>query len=657
MGVDLDMKEIFEIFFEESSEGLDLMETGLLGLDLGAANLDVINDVFRSAHSIKGGAATFGFLEISGFTHEVETLLDQLRSGERQVTEETVETLLRSVDCLREMLDALKHDAEFDGAIAASVQQRIVGILESKPEKVEKRGKRNYQMTSWRIGFNPTPAFFSAGCDPQRIFEELRRLGTLDVECHVDSLKTLEEFDPGLCYLSWTLAFHCKHDKAAIEEVFAWVSDYCQIEIEAVQSAPASAAFRAASPVKKADTANESSSIRVGIDKVDTLLNLVGELVITQSQLRRCGDEYSPENLASLQGGLMELERYTRELQESAMCIRMLPINVSFSRFPRLVRDLSLKLGKKVELKFSGENTELDKNVLEKMSDPLVHLVRNSLDHGIETPEKRVAAGKPEAGVLHIGASQENGNIVIRVEDDGAGLNHVLIRKKAIERGLIAEDDELSDDQVNSLIFHPGFSTIENVSDVSGRGVGMDVVRRNIKELGGRLDVQSRRGIGSVFSIRLPLTLAILDGQLVSVDDNVYIFSLPSVVETVQVARDEVKDIVGSGSVYRVRNDYIPVIRLREAFNLGARPGEYDAELLIIVESDGYRMGLFVDDLLEQQQVVIKSLETNYRKVDGLAGATILGDGRVALIVDVPGLMQMLVNTNTIRVNSRTVAA
>jgi len=291
------------------------------------------------------------------------------------------------------------------------------------------------------------------------------------------------------------------------------------------------------------------------------------------------------------------------------------------------------------------------------MSDPLVHLVRNSLDHGIETPEERTRAGKPEAGVLHISASQENGNIVIRVEDDGAGLNHALIRKKAIERGLISEDDQLSEDQLNSLVLHPGFSTSEEVSDVSGRGVGLDVVRRNIKELGGRLDVQSQQGVGSVFSIRLPLTLAILDGQMVSVDDDVYIFSLPSVVETVQVARDDVKDIVGGGSVYRVRNDYIPVIRLREAFNLGTRTGNYDSELLIIVESDGHRMGLFVDDLLEQQQVVIKSLEANYRKVDGLAGATILGDGRVALIVDVPGLMQLLINTNTIRVNSRTAAA
>ena len=341
------------------------------------------------------------------------------------------------------------------------------------------------------------------------------------------------------------------------------------------------------------------------------------------------------------------LERHTRELQESAMQIRMLPIGASFSRFKRLVRDMSTKLGKKVELKLSGENTELDKTVLEKMSDPLVHLVRNSLDHGIEMPADRIAAGKPETGVLHLSAYHEGGNIVIKVSDDGAGLNRSKILQKAIERGIVAAGEVLSDDQINNLIFQPGFSTADQVSDLSGRGVGMDVVRRNILDLGGRIDLQSTLGQGSTLKIRLPLTLAILDGQLVRVGDQVYIFSLLSIVETVLVSKGQISKVVGTGNVYRLRDDYIPVIRLHEAFNMSSETlfsdsEEKKGELLVVVESDGKKMGLFVDELMEQQQVVIKSLEENYLPVKGLAGATILGDGNVALIIDVPGLVHSI---------------
>ncbi len=654
MSVDQDMKEIFEIFFEECAEGLDVMESGLLGLEHGGDDVEVINDVFRAAHSIKGGAATFGFADVADFTHGVETLLDQLRAGERHTSGDVVEVLLASVDCLRGMLDSMANESDIDSAGARGVQSRIAAILDSASEPGPVADADAGAPETWIIHFAPGSDLLQAGNDPLRIFEELRSLGPLNVECDSGQLPRLEQLDPEECHLEWALRLETAAGRQAIADAFGWVTDSSIVDIRA---APTTAPERpAGSPRPAARAGQESSSIRVSTDKVDTLLNLVGELVITQSMLKRCGEDYRPENVGDLRDGLMELERYTRELQESAMQIRMLPINVSFSRFPRLVRDLSAKMGKKVDLRFSGENTELDKNVLEKMSDPLVHLVRNSLDHGIESPEERAAAGKAEAGILHISASHEGGNIVIRVEDDGAGLNRERILDVAVSRGLVSRDDPLSDEQINHLIFHPGFSTATTVSDVSGRGVGMDVVRKNIKDLSGRLEVQSTPGEGSVFTICLPLTLAILDGQLVSLDDNTYIFPVASIVETVQVSRDEVGDILNAGRVYRTRDRYIPVVRLRDALNVDDAP-DREAQLLVIVESDGHTMGLFVDDLLEQQQVVIKSLEENYRKVDGLAGATILGDGRVALIVDVPGLIQQLIGTHAIAHSGRTVAA
>ncbi len=654
MSVDQDMKEIFEIFFEECAEGLDVMESGLLGLEHGGDDVEVINDVFRAAHSIKGGAATFGFADVADFTHGVETLLDQLRAGERHTSGDVVEVLLASVDCLRGMLDSMANESDIDSAGARAVQSRIAAILDSASEPGPVADADPGAPETWIIHFAPGSDLLQSGNDPLRIFEELRSLGPLNVECDSGQLPRLEQLDPEECHLEWALRLETAAGRQAIADAFGWVTDSSIVDIRA---APTTAPERSAGPPGPAARAGqESSSIRVSTDKVDTLLNLVGELVITQSMLKRCGEDYRPENVGDLRDGLMELERYTRELQESAMQIRMLPINVSFSRFPRLVRDLSAKMGKKVDLRFSGENTELDKNVLEKMSDPLVHLVRNSLDHGIESPEERAAAGKAEAGILHISASHEGGNIVIRVEDDGAGLNRERILDVAVSRGLVSRDDPLSDEQINHLIFHPGFSTATTVSDVSGRGVGMDVVRKNIKDLSGRLEVQSTPGEGSVFTICLPLTLAILDGQLVSLDDNTYIFPVASIVETVQVSRDEVGDILNAGRVYRTRDRYIPVVRLRDALNVDDAP-DREAQLLVIVESDGHTMGLFVDDLLEQQQVVIKSLEENYRKVDGLAGATILGDGRVALIVDVPGLIQQLIGTHAIAHSGRTVAA
>lgn len=661
MSVDMDMKEIHDIFFEESEEGVDVMESGLLGLEPGNADSELINTIFRAAHSIKGGAATFGFTAISEFTHGVETLLDQLRSNQRAVNEDLVEVLLGAVDCIRSMVEALKGDAELDLEAISSCQQRINELLGSSPDvesvsdKVEVAAEGRDCV--WTISFKPDESIFKTGNEPLRIFRELEALGELRVTAALKEGVDFNTMDPESCYCNWDLELKTTAGRADIEAAFDWVKEQCELSISPRESSEATATVeampkavaekdeqQAAKPA--ANNSRDSGSIRVNIDKIDTLLNLVGELVITQSMLARFGDDDNGRvSKEGLRDGLMVLERHTRELQESAMQIRMLPISSSFSRFKRLVRDISSKLGKKVELVLSGEDTELDKTVLEKMSDPLVHLVRNSLDHGIEMPEQRLAAGKSEVGTLKLSAYHEGGSIVIEVEDDGAGLNAKKIHQIAIERGVVNEGDQLSEEQIHHLIFQPGFSTAEQVSDLSGRGVGMDVVRRNIADLGGRIDIHSKQGKGSCLKIRLPLTLAILDGQLVRVGDDVYIFSLRSIVETVLVPPEQIKRLAGGSVVYRLRDDYIPIVRLRERFGLScSRPRktylEHDGELMVVVESDGKRLGVFVDELLDQQQVVIKSLEENYMPVTGLAGATILGDGNVAMIIDVPGLVR-----------------
>lgn len=368
---------------------------------------------------------------------------------------------------------------------------------------------------------------------------------------------------------------------------------------------------------------------------------MVGELVITQSMLSQVGDNFTEDMLPQLIDGLAQLERNTREMQEGVMRIRMLPISFAFNRFPRLVHDLTDKSGKQVDLKLTGEQTELDKTVMEKIGDPLVHLVRNSLDHGLETPEVRLAAGKCEAGTLKLNAYHQGGNIVIEIEDDGAGLDEDKIFNKAVEKGLVNKTDNLSPEKIHELIFMPGFSTADVVSDISGRGVGMDVVRKNIHSLGGSVEIASKQGSGTKFTILLPLTLAIMDGQTIRVANENYILPLVSIVESIEIKTTDIKQVSGKGELYKLREDYVPVIRLYDVFNIEPLITDLEEGLLVVVEGDGQKVGLFIDDLLGQQQVVIKSLETNYRKVVGLSGATILGDGTVALILDVPGLISL----------------
>ena len=697
----IDISQFLDTFYEESFEGLDTMETELLGLNPGEADAESINTIFRAAHSIKGGSGTFGLMNVADFTHVLETLLDEMRDGRRDVTQPAVDLMLASVDVLREMLTALRNSEEVDTVRVAEVHDQLEALLKGDAAGTddgviegteagadESNNVAEISAVGWNICFKPLAHLFKTGNDPVRIIKELSELGPIKATVDLSAMPEFDLLDPEECCLAWQIELTSDATEEQVKDVFSWVDEDCELVIEAIATdaveahdvsetelvpetssepvaevvtseadpvpvaevaapiiesvpAPVEAVNKPVAAVAKKTAPAESGSIRVGIDKVDALINMVGELVITQSMLNQLGEDFTMDRVQRLQEGLAELERHTRELQENVMQIRMLPISFSFNRFPRLVHDLSSKLNKKIELKMSGENTELDKTVMEKIGDPMVHLVRNSLDHGIELPEDRVAKGKPEIGVLHLNAYHQGGNIVIEINDDGAGLNTDRILAKAIEKGIVGENESLSDDKIHELIFAPGFSTAEVVSDVSGRGVGMDVVKRNIRDLGGVVEVKSKKDVGSTFTIRLPLTLAILDGQLVRLGDETYIVPLVSIIESLQIKAESVSTIAGGAELYRLRDEYLPIIRLHEIFEIAPVNSELVNGLLVVVEGDGQQAGIFVDDLLGQQQVVIKSLETNYKKVEGLSGATILGDGTVALILDVAGLVTL----------------
>jgi two-component system chemotaxis sensor kinase CheA len=538
-------------------------------------------------------------------------------------------------------------------AAAAVVSAQVAAIASATPAAAE----RAASVHRWRIQFRPYPQLFAHGNDPLRMLRELADLGDLHVTVSTKNVPELCELDPESCYLSWELTVDTDATREVIDQVFDWAEGDCELQIRdenagaaAVIAKPISIAAEtkpvetpraavAEEPTKQ--SLGDGSSIRVSTEKVDELMNTVGELVITQSMLTQLGTKLGGSLAEQIRAGLAQLERNVRELQESVMRVRMLPISFVFSRFPRMVRDLSGRLGKQVELKVTGDQTELDKTVLEKIGDPLVHLVRNSVDHGIEMPQARAAAGKPAVGVVSLEAYHKGGNIVVEVSDDGGGLQQERILAKARERGLVGANETLNDEQVYDLIFMAGFSTADQATDISGRGVGMDVVRRNIKELGGNIEVRSTTGRGSRFIITLPLTLAIVDGQSVSVGTETYIVPLVTIIESLQLQPGGVSRIAGQQEVFWFRDGYVPVVRLHEVFGVQPRAAELHQGLIMVVEGEGRRVGLFVDDLLGQQQVVIKSLETNFRRVDGVSGATILGDGAVALILDVPGLIRV----------------
>jgi two-component system chemotaxis sensor kinase CheA len=689
----IDMSQFHRVFFEEAAEHLANLENLLVTIDVAAPSAEQLNAIFRAAHSIKGGSGTFGFHEMAEVTHELESLLDRVRKGDLDLRSDMVDVLLSAGDLLRAQLAHYRGEGDAPEVAVDAMCGRIRACMKASTAAATPAvgnasagaaGKRQLEL---RFAV-PQDAHSSL----EGLLVELSALG---------SVRTGDggANDP---FRVWVLLTDAS--EADIRERFAFVVDPASVTIAPVAAATAPAAPVAANakadapetgfgffddapgspahgpdpgygffaplpavpqpesaetkpsarkdgnganagvaPAKAASerpTAAVESSIRVGVDKVDEMINLVGELVITQAMLTQTAAGIDPVAHERLLSGLAQLERNTRDLQEAVMSVRMMPIAVVFNRFPRVVRDVAGKLNKQVELKTEGEGTELDKGLIEKIADPLTHLIRNSLDHGIEPPDKRVALGKPEKGTISLKAFHRGGSIVIEVGDDGAGLNRDKILAKAKSRGMPVSDS-MSDQEVWQLIFEAGLSTAEVVTDVSGRGVGMDVVRRNIRELGGRVEIESALGVGTRISVRLPLTLAILDGMSVGVSGETFILPLNHVIESLQVSEQEVRSISGAGRVISVRGEYVPVVALQQVFGLAPPTRSSNGGVMVILESDGATTALLVDELLGQHQVVIKSLESNYRKVAGVSGATIMGDGRVAMILDVPALVKL----------------
>jgi two-component system chemotaxis sensor kinase CheA len=670
----VDLSQFIPSFLEESFEGLELMESSLLNLEQG--DDETINSIFRAAHSIKGGAGTFGFNNVTEFTHLVETLLDEMRDGRRNIEQDDVELLLESVDCMRLLIEAIRDEDECDSEKIAENSALLAKTLAVGGSEItetttidssQSNNESSQNIATWQISFIPEHHLVQTGNDPLLLFNALADLGEITLVANAKELPALNDIDAEELYLSWQLTLQSNASENDIKEVFEWVEDECQLIITKEESteenemtldkvipneSPVSATTPEEKPPQKLSTnkpaadkpvkaKNDLGSIRVGVDKVDSLINLVGELVITQSMLSELGNDFDLSKVERLNSGLEQLLQNTKELQESVMRIRMLPISFAFNRFPRLVHDLSKKTGKEIELILKGEQTELDKTVMEQIGDPLVHLVRNAVDHGIEPAEVRLANGKPEKGTIMLDAYHQGGSIIIEISDDGGGINRQAVFNKALEKGIVDESTTLSDSQVFDLLFEPGFSTAKEVSDISGRGVGMDVVKKNIQSLGGRIQVESEEGKGSTFRVHLPLTLAILDGQLVRVGGETYIIPLITIVESLQPQKELINRVSGDMVLYRLREDNVPVIPIYQLFNIPCEFDNIESALLVVVEADGQKIGLMVDDLLAQQQVVIKSLNDNYQQVEGISGATILGDGSVAMILDVTGIISM----------------
>jgi two-component system chemotaxis sensor kinase CheA len=606
-------------FVQEAADLIGEMEEHLLVLEQAPGDQDRLDALFRCVHSLKGGSGAFGFPEMARLTHDLEERLEQCRSGRLPVDRRLVDLLLSAVDQLRGMLAGPRDEAPSSKLQAPSPEFRL-----------------------YRIDFRPNPQIFERGMDPLQVLRGVAEAGELvEVTADLSGLPPLAEMDPERCCLAWTIKARAA-GREELEDIFEFIREESLVQIAELPDPQPDAVSPSSSPPIGGEgrVRGEAPTLRVATEKVDRLINLVGELVISQSMVSDLASSFSPEKLPRLQEAVAQVERHTRELQERVMAVRMVPVGSLFSRFHRLVRDLAARSGKEISLQISGEETELDKAVIELMADPLTHLIRNAADHGVEPPETRTARGKPAQGVIHLSAFQEGGRIVLEVEDDGRGLDRERIVRKAVAEGLVDGAADLSDEEVWALIFRPGFSTSEEVSEVSGRGVGMDVVRKNVESLGGSISVRTRGGHGTRFTIRLPLTLAILEGQCLQVGEQVFILPLVAITESIQPRRGDVKLVVGRGEAVHLRGEFIPVLRLHSLFGIAPRSHDAAGGLLVIVESEGRKAALLVDDLLEQQQVVLKSLETNFRKVEGIAAATILGDGRVALILDVPGLIR-----------------
>jgi two-component system chemotaxis sensor kinase CheA len=692
-------------FFDECAEALQQIENGLTAIRDGEGDAETINAVFRAVHSVKGGAGIFGFEDLIGFAHVFETVLDAMRSNKLSSTPESLDVLLSANDVLTDLITMARTGqpiaADF-GATQKAALEALLGKCGEAPTDDEGPaadfddldfmpvradnfddipGERRFQ-----ISFRPKADMLRRANEPLYIVRELRKLGTLELVADLERLPPLSEIDADSAYIGWTGTLTTTQGREQIQEVFEFVSDDCEIDITELDppmpsfepvavelppeppapiaempSALAPAAAPAvpeplpevagapsivppAEPTRTAAPALKpaATTMRVELEKIDRVVNMVGELVIAQAMLGQIVHGLPEEASSRLAQVLEEVIHHTRELKDSVMSMRAQSIGAVFQRMPRLVRELAAKTGKKVRLEMHGENTEVDRSIIERLGDPLTHIIRNSIDHGIETPATRLAAGKPEEGTVRLAADHRGGRIVIEVSDDGGGIDSERVLKKARERGLVAADAQLTEDEINNLIFMPGFSTAETVSDISGRGVGMDVVRRNIQEVGGRISLKSDRGRGMVITLALPLTLAVMDGMVIKVGLETYVIPMSAIVECLRPRSNEMHNLLGGRGVLQLRGNVVPLVHLGDLLDVGAAPSASEERVVIIADvGDNTRFGIIVDELCGHQQVVVKSLEESYGAVPGVAGATILGNGRVALILDVEKLSDL----------------
>lgn len=667
--IDAAMDRFRLTYFEECAELIEAAYARLADLSEGRQDGDTLDALFRAIHSIKGGGGAFGFDRMVGFAHHFESLLDLVRSRKVEPTADIADLLTRALDVLSDLISSAKSGSPLADGFEASVKLELqqATVSGSKAQEVAQPGAasgtiaaKTQSRRTISIRFQPRTELYQRANEPQLLVRELQKLGDVTIVADLSRLPDIDALDPDEAYIGWDIRLDsdCSLDK--VEEVFEFVTGDCELQIceaatrHEVQTslgqvdAPARAepAPRDAPPRKMSEAtdgkpvaADTKQSIRVDVDRVDRVVNLVGELVINQSMLRQLGSELPVDVAPNLIAGLDNLSQHLRELQESVMAMRAQPVKSVFSRMPRLVRELSAQLGKEARLLISGEGTEIDKTVVEQLSDPLTHLIRNSLDHGLETIEDREKAGKPRCGDIRLNAEHRSGRILIEVSDDGRGINRKKVRAKAEERGLVEPGTAMTDDDIDNLIFAPSLSTAESVSNISGRGVGMDVVKRNIQSLGGRISVESRDGVGTKFTLSLPLTLAVLDGMVVAVGDETYLVPITVISESMRPPRDLIHHVVGRGDVLAIRGEYLPLIYLHRLFSVPDAQTDPSKGIVIVVDAEGIgRVGLVVDELLGQQQVVVKSIESNYENVLGISGATILGNGRVALILDVAGL-------------------
>jgi len=689
-------EQLKQTFFDECGDLLQQIESGLTDIREGSHSDDTINAVFRAVHSVKGGAGIFGFEHLVGFAHVFETVLDAMRSDRLAVTSDNVDTLLASSDVLTDLVAMSRAGetppADFGNECRTALQQLMGGGDEDVvADDGEAAGDFDIEFTpvqinldegiageqQFEITFRPGPEMLRKGSDPLNILRELRQLGKLELTAETDRLPVLSEIEFDRPYIGWTARLETTRPQAEVEGVFDFVAGDCELAIvnatpvpaldiglpapaagetslpsvdfapptapEAEKPKAAGAGARASEPGEKsaAPPKAAATTTRVELEKIDRVVNMVGELVIAQAMLGQIVHELPESVSARLQQTLDEVVHHTRELKDSVMSMRAQPVGAVFQRMPRLVRELSAKTAKKVRLEMTGESTEVDRSIVEMLSDPLTHIIRNSVDHGIESPVNRAAAGKPEEGTIRLSAGHRGGRIVIEIADDGAGINPERVLKKARERGLVAPDANLTEDEINNLIFMPGFSTAETVSDISGRGVGMDVVRRNIQDIGGRISLKSERGRGMIIQLALPLTLAVMDGMVIRVGRETYVVPMSAMVECLRPPRSDIHDLVGTRGMLKLRGELLPIVDLGDLLDVRSTEAEGGGVVIITEAGEDIRFGLRVDELCGHQQVVIKSIEESYGSIPGISAATILGNGRVAFILDTEKLYEM----------------